>query len=230
MRDPGLSVQSPLQSPKAWPLLSAQFYGGGQELHALRPEGGLGRGAAAAQALSAIQGVNHGLGPGVPRPGSPAGLQGGRPHEGAAEVVGGVKKNEITRLAKQTGFQQRHGRLTPYDFLVLLTLGQLGLPHPSLGGMVAAVSSRISREALHQRFTASATAFLRHCLHTVLRHTLQPVPIRTHLLQPFARVLLVDSSSWDVSEKLSAVLPGSGATPLPPIVSSKRCMTTSRAT
>lgn len=158
------------------------------------------------------------------------GFRGGRPHEGAAEVVGGVKKNEITRLAKQTGFQQRHGRLTPYDFLVLLTLGQLGLPHPSLGGMVAAVSSRISREALHQRFTASATAFLRHCLHTVLRHTLQPVPIRTHLLQPFARVLLVDSSSWDVSEKLSAVLPGSGATPLPPIVSSKRCMTTSRAT
>jgi hypothetical protein len=93
---------------------------------------------------------------------------------------------------------------------VLLTLGQLGLPHPSLGGMVAAVSSRISREALHQRFTASAATFLRHCLHTVLRHKLQTVPIRTKLLQPFARVLLVDSSSWDVSEKLGAVLPGSG--------------------
>ncbi len=76
--------------------------------------------------------------------------------------------------------------------------------------MVAALSSRISREALHQRFTASATAFLRHCLHTVLRHKLQTVPIRTKLLQPFARVLLVDSSSWDVSEKLGAVLPGSG--------------------
>lgn len=76
--------------------------------------------------------------------------------------------------------------------------------------MVAAVSSRISREALHQRFTASAAAFLRHCLHTVLRHKLQRGSIRTKLLQPFARVLLVDSSSWDVSEKLSALLPGSG--------------------
>lgn len=76
--------------------------------------------------------------------------------------------------------------------------------------MVAALSSRISREALHQRFTASAAAFLRHCLHTVLRHKLQTVPIRTKLLQPFARVLLVDSSSWGVSEKLGAVLPGSG--------------------
>ena len=84
------------------------------------------------------------------------------------------------------------------------------MPHPSLGGMVAALSSRISREALHQRFTAPAAAFLLLCLHTVLRHKLQAVPIRTQLLQPFARVLLVDSSSWDVSEKLRAVLPGSG--------------------
>jgi hypothetical protein len=116
----------------------------------------------------------------------------------------------MTRLAKQTGFQQRQGLLTPYDFLVLLTLGQLGLPHPSLGGMVATLASRISREALHQRVTAPAAAFLRHCLHTVLRHKLQTVPVRTKLLQPFARVLLVDSSSWDVSEKLGAVLPGSG--------------------
>lgn len=76
--------------------------------------------------------------------------------------------------------------------------------------MVAAVASRISREALHQRFTAPAAAFLRHCLHAVLRHKLQPMPIQTKRLQPFARVLLVDSSSWDVSKKLGAVLPGSG--------------------
>jgi hypothetical protein len=84
------------------------------------------------------------------------------------------------------------------------------MPHPSLGGMVAALSSRISREALHQRFTAPAAAFLLLCLQTVLRHKLQAVPIRTQLLQPFARVLLVDSSSWDVSEKLCPVFPGSG--------------------
>ena len=76
--------------------------------------------------------------------------------------------------------------------------------------MVAALSSRISREALHQRFTAPAAAFLRHCLHTVLQHKLQAVPICTKLLKPFARVLLVDSSSWDVSKKLRAILPGSG--------------------
>ena len=134
----------------------------------------------------------------------------GRRHEGASVGVRGVKKNGMTRLAKQTGFQQRQGRLTPYEFLVLLTVGDLGMPHPSLGGMVAGLPSGISREALHQRFTAPAAAFLRHCLHAMLRHKFPTAPVRTSLLRPFARVLLVDNWSWDVSEKLRAVLPGAG--------------------
>ncbi len=63
----------------------------------------------------------------------------------------------MTQLAHETGFQKRAGgRLAPYDFLVLLTLGQLGMKHPSLEGMSAALPTRISREALHQRFTAPA--------------------------------------------------------------------------
>lgn len=84
------------------------------------------------------------------------------------------------------------------------------MTHPSLGGMVAALQSRISREALHQRFTAPAAAFLAQCLQAVLRQKLQTAAVRSELLRPFARVLLVDSSSWDVREKLRAVLPGSG--------------------
>ncbi len=50
----------------------------------------------------------------------------------------GFKKKHINRLATKTGFRQRKGILTPYDFLVLMTLGQLGMPHPSLEGMLAA--------------------------------------------------------------------------------------------
>ncbi len=76
--------------------------------------------------------------------------------------------------------------------------------------MVAALNARISREALHQRFTASAAAFLARCLHEVLRHKLRQVTVSTKRLRPFGRVWLVDSSSWDVSEKLRKVFPGSG--------------------
>lgn len=84
------------------------------------------------------------------------------------------------------------------------------MKHPSLGGMSAALRTRMSREALHQRVTASAAAFLHRCLQEVLRHKLRQPIIPTKLLRPFARVWVVDSSSWDVPETLRAALPGSG--------------------
>lgn len=115
------------------------------------------------------------------------------------------------QLARETGFQKRTGgRLAPYDFLVLLTLGQLGMKHPSLEGMSAALPTRISREALHQRFTAPAAAFLRGCLQAVLQAKFPPLPVEPKLLHPFGRVWVVDSSSWGVREDLRTVLPGSG--------------------
>jgi hypothetical protein len=90
-------------------------------------------------------------------------------------------------------------------------MGQLGMKHPSLAGMVTAIETRISRVALHYRFTAEATAFMFKCLCFMLQQKFSRLgQIDTKLLRPFARVLIVDSSSWDVNEKLRAVLPGSG--------------------
>jgi len=92
-----------------------------------------------------------------------------------------------------------------------MTIGQLGMKHPSLGGMVAAIESRISRVALHYRFSKEAAVLLLKCLQFVLKQKVDKIgTIDTELLRPFRRVLLVDSSSWDVSEKLLDVLPGSG--------------------
>jgi hypothetical protein len=95
--------------------------------------------------------------------------------------------------------------------VVLMTIGQLGMKHPSLAGMVAAIEARISRVALHYRFSAAAAAFLLRCLHFVLHQKFGHLgQIDTKLLRPFRRVLIADSSSWDISEKLRSVLPGSG--------------------
>ena len=92
-----------------------------------------------------------------------------------------------------------------------MTMGQLGMKHPSLGGMVAAIEARITRVALHYRFTAAATAFMFKCLSFALQQKLSGLgQIDTELLRHFGRVLVVDSSSWDVNEKLAALLPGSG--------------------
>ena len=64
---------------------------------------------------------------------------------------------------------------------------------------------------MHQRFTAAASAFLNKCLLFVLKQRLKyTAPVQTELLRNFRHVLIVDSSSWSIDEKLRNVLPGSG--------------------
>jgi hypothetical protein len=91
-----------------------------------------------------------------------------------------------------------------------MAIGQIGMRHPSLAGMVAAGESPISRVALHYRFSAEAAAFLFRCLGFALQQKLRLGRLDTKMLRPFRRVLVMDSSSWDVQEKLRAIMPGSG--------------------
>ena len=92
-----------------------------------------------------------------------------------------------------------------------MTVGHVGMKHPSLAGMVDAISVPMTREAMHARFTPQAVAFLETCLQYVLRRGVKDDrPIKAALLDPFKRVLIFDSSSWDVDPHLADVLPGSG--------------------
>jgi hypothetical protein len=130
-------------------------------------------------------------------------------------VAGRVKKKTLNRLARESGFVRRRGRLTAYEFAVLMTFGHLGLKYPSLSAMAQAVGAKISREALHQRFTPQAALFMRDCLDHALRQKITPPPpLDAALLRPFRRVLIFDSSSWDVDPRLRAALPGAGGTAL----------------
>ena len=54
-----------------------------------------------------------------------------------------------------------------------MTMGQLGMTHPSLAGMVTALDARISRVALHYRFSNAAVAFLLKCLPFVLKQKIR---------------------------------------------------------
>jgi len=77
--------------------------------------------------------------------------------------------------------------------------------------MVQAIEAKLSREALHQRFTPQAVLFMRDCLDkALLQKFTPPKSLNPALLRPFRRVLIFDSSCWDVDPKLKAVLPGSG--------------------
>ena len=93
-------------------------------------------------------------------------------------------KKRLNRWAKSTGFIKRQRDLSAKDFLVLMTVGQLGIKHPSLAAMVDAIKSRISREALHQRFDESAVRYIQTCSQYVLKQKVsQGVAIKAKLLK-----------------------------------------------
>src|SRR4030042_515782 len=80
-----------------------------------------------------------------------------------------VFKKTLDKWGRQTGFIRRKKIISAIDFLALMTVGQLGIKHPSLAGMVEAIKVKISREGMHRRFTGTAVAFMRRCSEFVLR-------------------------------------------------------------
>lgn len=120
-------------------------------------------------------------------------------------------KKTVDRWAKQTGFIRRKRVFKAYEFLMLMVVGQMGMKHPSLAGMVAAITASFSREALHKRFTPQAVAFMHRCLVFALKEKLNRASlIDAKALRPFDRVAIVDSSGWNVHPSLESVLPGTG--------------------
>jgi len=103
-----------------------------------------------------------------------------------------------------------------------MTVGHVGMKHPSLAGMVDAISIPMTREAMHARFTPKAEAFLGTCLQYALNRSVHETQaIETALLDPFTRVLIFDSSSLDVDPHHADVLPAAAVRPLLPTANSR---------
>jgi hypothetical protein len=120
-------------------------------------------------------------------------------------------KKTLERWAHQTGFIKRKKILKGFDFLVLMTVGQLGMKHPSLAGMVEAIKIKMSRVGMHRRFSAAAVVFMKTCSDYILNRKISSIAsIQAKLLQPFKRILIFDSSAWEIDPELKAVFPGSG--------------------
>ena len=122
-------------------------------------------------------------------------------------------KKTLDTWARQTGFIQRKKILEAFDFLALMTVGQLGMKHPSLAGMVDAIKNGMSREGMHHRFSDAAVAFMKKCSEFIIKQKASStIPLQAKLLQHFNRLLIFDSTSWDINPRLSNVFPGNGGT------------------
>lgn len=123
-----------------------------------------------------------------------------------------ITTKEVYKIARKTGFVKRAGgKINPFDFLMTLVF-RLSTPIPSALELISSLlNTNVSRSGIHQRFTDKSTLFFRCCLQLIMsRQLMKFQPIEIKLLQPFNRVLIFDSSSWDISPQLKDIFPGSG--------------------
>lgn len=81
----------------------------------------------------------------------------------------------------------------------------------SLNGFASLLKIKISNSALHYRFTDKAVLFMKKIVAEQLTNKIKNVAkINSNFLNLFAGIKIIDATSWDISSKLSFVLPGSG--------------------
>lgn len=125
----------------------------------------------------------------------------------------------LEELAREKGFIQRSSsQVTGVDFVKLLTTEILAEPRISYEGLCDRLQQlnpavTITPQALAQRLTgAGAENYLRAVLQQSLSANLQArvAAVDSHLLAPFRRIFLQDSTQAQLHERLAAAFKGSG--------------------
>jgi hypothetical protein len=124
--------------------------------------------------------------------------------------------DQIEASARRTKFVQRTSKITGKLFLALMTFGRWSAPHTTVPQLVAKAAQldvpvEVTPEALQQRMTARAVAFLRDLLQTAFAklHTGETI-CDDGLFTPFPRVHIADSTGFGLPESLQAEFPGAG--------------------
>jgi Transposase DDE domain len=123
---------------------------------------------------------------------------------------------QIEASARRTGFVRRTSKITGKLFLALVTFGPWSTPKTSLA-QLAAKAAQLPRpvegspEAIQQRMTTRALAFLQEMIQTAFAKLYASDTIcDERLFAPFAAVLLADSTGFGLPDSLKDLFPGSG--------------------
>jgi hypothetical protein len=124
--------------------------------------------------------------------------------------------DQIEASARRTKFVQRASKITGKLFLALVTLGRWSTAKttvPQLAAKAAQldVPGDITPEALQQRMTARAVAFLQDLRQTAFAklHTGDTI-CEEEIFAPFPRVHIADSTGFGLPESLAKEFPGAG--------------------
>jgi len=124
--------------------------------------------------------------------------------------------DQIEASARRTQFVQRASKITGKLFLALVTFGRWSDPTTSVAQLAAKAaqldqSVTMTPEALQQRMTARAVAFLQDLLQTAFtKLPTKDMGEDEVLFAPCARVHIADSTGFGLPESLQAQFPGAG--------------------
>lgn len=116
-------------------------------------------------------------------------------------------------VARATGFTQRRSPLTGAGFAQALVFGWLANAEATLEDLsqcAAACGCPVSPQALDQRFAPQAAAFLQGLLGAAVQTLVCTDPVAVPLLERFAGVYLLDSSTVVLPDALASIWPGCG--------------------
>lgn len=123
---------------------------------------------------------------------------------------------QIEASARRTKFVQRTSKITGKLFLALVTFGRWSSAKTTVAQLAAKAAQLdvpvdITPEALQQRMTARAVAFLQELLQTAFTklHTGDTI-CEEGIFAPFPRVHIADSTGFRLPESLAQECPGAG--------------------
>jgi hypothetical protein len=134
--------------------------------------------------------------------------------EDVAEALQSVFLVTAEEAARPAGFVRRTSKLTGPLFVQTLTFGWLANPHATLEELAqtaASLNVSISPQALDQRFTPQAAAFLQAVLQDAVSRVITSDPVAVPILQRFpGGVCLLDATSLTLPDELAQVWRGCG--------------------
>jgi hypothetical protein len=117
------------------------------------------------------------------------------------------------RLARQTHWLKRQGRINAFEFLWSMVLGQASALRLTLSAQGNSLSTPVTRQAIHDRFLPSAVDYFKasfdYCFTQLLDQAPTP-PMAAALLAHVDAVHLVDSTSFDCPASMQDLFPACG--------------------
>ncbi|OFD87396.1 IS4 family transposase [Bacillus mycoides] len=133
----------------------------------------------------------------------------------AEELQHSFSPQALTELAKQTQFVQRTSKFRAQDLSSLcIGMGQDTASHSLVrlcGVLESETGILISPEGLNLRLNTKAVEFLRSLFSRLLqKQLLSTMPLHSSFSAYFRRIRILDATTFQVSDQLAAVYPGSG--------------------